>query len=355
MTERQARRARVEELLAAARVLRDPSTADGRRLRARLRETTRLSGANIDLGLERCLEHELDDTQFAKLLSRVPKAPRALVLLSANVFVAPLRAIVLGRAAAPRVLVRASRRDPVLAEALAELAPNAFELVPELRAEPGDHYWAYGSDATLASLQSALPSGVVFHGHGSGLGAVVIDYRGGASELGELASAVALDTALFDQRGCLSPRLVCVLGSADAARSFAGALAAELERLQHALPPGAAPAEELAEQRRFADTARYAFEVFAAGQGLVSLALDGRVVVPPARRNLHVLQSENAMASLAGVGDHLTTLAIHGSSELRADLSAAFPGARACDPGCMQSPPLDGPVDLRGRAPEVSS
>lgn len=347
MAERDARRARVEELLTAARVLRDPSTAEGRRLRARLRETTRLSGANIDLGLERCLEHELEDMQFARLLSRVPAAPRALVLLSANVFVAPLRAIVLGRAAAPRVLVRASRRDPVLAEALAELAPNAFELAAELRPEPGDHYWAYGSDATLASLRSALPSGVVFHGHGSGLGAVVIDYRGGVSQLGQLASAVALDTALFDQRGCLSPRLVCVLGTADAARSFASAVAAELERLQHEVPLGAAPAEELAEQRRFADTARYAFEAFTAGHGVVSLALDGRVVVPPARRNLHVLRTDDATASLAGVSPHLTTLAVHGSSELRGQLSAAFPGARACDPGCMQSPPLDGPVDLR--------
>ena len=348
MIELDARRARIEELLAAARVLADAASPESRRLRARLQETTGLSRQSIDLALARCLEQRLDDAQLAQLATRVPLARRALVLLSANVFVASLRAIALGRAASTHVLVRASRRDPALAEALAELVPNGFELVPELRAEPGDHFWAYGSDETLASIRHELPSGVIFHGHGSGLGAVVVDYTNGAKAVQELASAVALDTVLFDQRGCLSPRLICVQGDADSARALVEAVARELARLERELPVGTASAEQLAEQRRFADSARYAFEVVTGGSGLVSLALDGRVALPPAARNLHVSLAVDATETLRALRPHLTCIAVHGSDDLRARLRAAFPGARVCEPGQMQSPPLDGPVDLRG-------
>jgi hypothetical protein len=348
VTELEAARARVDELLAAARLLAEATRSQGQRLRLRLQETTGLSRENIDLALERCLERELDEASYLQLISRVPQAPRALVLLSANVFVAALRAICLARAASARVLVRASRRDPALAEALAELLPSAFELVPELRPEAGDHFWAYGSDDTLASVRAQLPPGVTFHGHGSGLGVVVVDYRSGATAVAELAGAVALDTALFDQRGCLSPRLVCVLGDEHAARTVASSLARELQRLERELPPGTLLPEQQAEQRRFSDTARYAFEVTPAGRGVVSLALDGRIVLPPAGRNLHVALTNDPVTTLGGLSRHLTCIATRGDDELRASLRGAFPGARSCQPGQMQSPPLDGPVDLRG-------
>lgn len=354
MTELEAARARLEELLAAARSLAEPTRPQSQRLRLRLQETTGLSRENIDLALERCLERELDEASYVRLISRVPQAPRALALLSANVFVAPLRAICLARAASARVLVRASRRDPALAEALAELLPDAFELVPELRPQAGDHFWAYGSDDTLASVRAGLPPGVTFHGHGSGLGVVVVDYRGGATAVAELARAVALDTALFDQRGCLSPRLVCVLGDEHAARTLASALARELQRLEHELPPGRPLPEQQAEQRRFADAASYAFEVTPAGSGVVSLALDARIVLPPAARNLHVALTSDPVATLSGLSRHLTCIATRGDDSLAASLRGAFPGARSCEPGQMQSPPLDGPVDLRSSTPFVS-
>src|SRR5262245_22670805 len=111
-----ARRARVEELLDAARVLADPKSAAGQRLRARLEQTTGLSRPSIEFSLEHCLEQRASEQELARLLARVPEAPRALVLLSANVFVAPLRAIALARASSARVVVRASRRDPALTE-----------------------------------------------------------------------------------------------------------------------------------------------------------------------------------------------------------------------------------------------
>jgi hypothetical protein len=340
-----ARRARVEELLEAARVLADATTAPSRRLRARVRETSGLSAEGVAVALERCLEQRASEPELASLLARTPQAPRAQVLLSANVFVAPLRAIALARASSARVTVRASRRDPALAEALAELLPGAFELVSELRPEAGDHVWAYGSDETLASVHSGLPAGVTFHGHGFGLGAVVV---ASGFDVLRSASAIALDAALFDQRGCLSPRLVVVAGSGAEAEQLAQALASELGRLERALPPGPETAEQEAERRRQADAATYAFEVLPAGRGWVSFSAEGRSTLPPAMRCLHVLCTAEPISALTPFAPHLTCLSSNAGSTLGQALRSAFPSARQCGLGEMQRPPLDGPVDLRG-------
>lgn len=347
MTDTAERLARVDELLQAARVLADPANSASLRLRRRLQETTGLSRPSIDYGLEHCLEQQASATELALLLSRTPPAPRALVLLSANVFVAPLRAIALARAASAKVVVRASRRDPALAEALWELLPTAFELAAELHPAAGDHLWAYGADATLASVQATLPSGVRFHGHGFGLGAVVVDYTTGARDLAADARAIALDAVTFDQRGCLSPRLVCVLGDAARAKQLVDALAQALQRLNDELPPGAEGPEARAERRRYLDAATYAFDVVQAGASFVSLSLEARLELPPAGRNLHVASVSDPAASLSPLQRHLTSIAVQGPEALRGRLQRAFPGARTCELGAMQRPPLDGPVDLR--------
>jgi hypothetical protein len=340
-----ARRARVEELLEAARVLADPTTAPSQRLRARVREASGLSRESVDVALERCLEQRASADELTRLLARTPEALRGLVLLSANVFVAPLRAIALARASSARVIVRPSRRDPALAEALSELLPGAFQLVSELRPEPGDHVWAYGANETLATVRDSLPLGVTFHGHGFGLGAVVLE---SGFDVPQSAKAIALDAALFDQRGCLSPRLVVVAGRAEEAAQLAQALAAELEQLERTLPPGSETPEQSAERRRQGDAATYAFDVLPAGRGWVSFSAEGRSSLPPAARCLHVLRAPEPIAALAAFASHLTCLSSTAGSALGQALRAAFPGARHCGLGEMQTPPLDGPVDLRG-------
>jgi hypothetical protein len=347
-----ARSARVEELLQAARTLANPACIASERLRQRLLTTTGLSRPSIDFALEHCLEQRASEAELGLLLSRTPQATRALVLLSGNVFVAPLRAIALARAASAQVVVRASRRDPALAEALLELVPHAFALEPELHPEAGDQVWAYGSDATLAKVRATLPAGVTFHGHGSGFGAVVVDYSVSADDVARDASAIALDTVMFDQQGCLSPRLVCVRGSAEAARALAQALAAELERLNGVLPPGHEGPEALGERRRFRDAATYAFEVVQAGSSFVSLSVDSQLELPPSGRNLHVACVAEPAAHLSSLRAQLTCVAVRGPAPLEAQLRTSLPGARVCELGRMQRPPLDGPVDLRAHIGE---
>lgn len=335
------RRARLERLLEAARELASTERSAGRALRARLLETTGLSGAGIERGIAHSLETAPSEAELQALLASTPQAPRAHVLLSSNVFVGALRAIAIGVASSAHVYVRASRREPALAEALHALVPALFELVPTLTPASGEHFWSYGSDTTLAELRASLPPGVWFHPHGAGFGASVVD---AATWTPESARAIALDTALFDQQGCLSPRVVVLLGSADQARIVAQALATALQELETQLPPGARSPAELAEARRDRDAAAYAFELFEAGSGWVSCASE--FVLPPSARNLHVVDTRDAVAALGPFQSHLTCLSAN-TQALRNQLQLAFSGARVVALGEMQRPPLDGPVDRR--------
>lgn len=345
MAEGASRARRVERLLAAAEQLADRERPAGRAWRERLLATSGLSAEGIELGIARCLESRAGPAELAALLESTPEAPRAHVLLSGNVFVAALRAVALGVAASERVFVRASRRDPALAEALHALCPDSFQLVPELQPRSGDRVWAYGADATLDQVRAELPRGVWFHAHGHGLGAVVLDPRL-APELEGAARDVALDAVLFDQRGCLSPRVVCVLGEPAQALPVASALARALQALEEEVPPGPRSPEALAEMRRQRDAATYAFQTLPAGTGWVSLSPEP--VVPPAERCLHVVAGRDALETLSPLARRLTCIGAEVSPALKSELRARFPGARVVGLGEMQRPPLDGPVDRRG-------
>lgn len=341
MAETAARRARVERLLQAARLLANPETQPGRALRARLLETTGLSSAGIERGITHALETQPSEADLQALLASTPEAPRAHVLLSSNVFVAALRAIAIGVACSERVVVRASRRDPAMAAALQQLAPELFELADTLAPAAGEHFWSYGADSTMAELRNSLPQGVWFHPHGAGFGAVVVDavlWSAGS------ADAIALDCALFDRQGCLSPRVVCVVGSEAQARIVASSIADALRILENTLPFGPRSEAERAEARRNRDAAAYAFELFDAGSGWVSCSSE--LVVPPSGRNLHVLATNNATGTLLPFAAHLTCIASN-SPALLDELRQSFAGARTVALGEMQRPPLDGPVDRR--------
>jgi hypothetical protein len=135
---------------------------------------------------------------------------------------------------------------------------------------------------------------------------------------------------------------------------LAQALAQELQRWAVVLPAAVEPPEALAERRRFLDAATYAFDVVPAGRSFVSLSHDARLVLPPAGRNLHVACVTDAAAALAPFGPQLTCVAVRGPVALRLQLQSALPGARCCQLGEMQRPPLDGPVDLRAHAAAAS-
>jgi hypothetical protein len=338
-------RARVERLLRAARVLADPTTELGRRARAELPQSTRLSPEGVELALTQCLEIAPSETELASLLGAVRPSARTLVLLPANVFVAAHRALALALAASETVLVRPSRREPRFVELLARAEPELFEIVSDLEPRTGDSFWAYGGEETLASVRARLPAGVELHAGGPGYGVAVVARE---SVTPAIAMALARDIVPFEQRGCLSPRVALVLGGPDDGRRFASLVAAALAELEQQVPLGALDDEERADAARFRDSAAYAGAAFRAGSGTVAFLAGGGRVPAPNGRNLAVVTVDQPQTWLAPVAAELTALGLSVSDDERRTLVAAFPGARSSPLGAMQRPALDGPADRRG-------
>ncbi len=333
----------VQRLLEAARAV-----YEGRsRLVPDLVRTTGLTAEGVELGFQ-SLEREASEDELGALVCWAGDASRVHVLLSANVFVAPLRAIAIARAAAPVVTVRPSPRDPVVGRALVEAVRDPRLTVVEER----DVTWlrdgeihVYGRDETLASVRAAAAAGVVVRGHGPGMGVAVVT---AAAKLEEAADALARDVVAFDQRGCLSPRIAFVEGDAARARSFAGAMHQALGAWEARVPRGELSNEERTEIAIWRDTLAFAGELHAGSAHSVAVGRSASPsAVPPAGRNLVVRafgSAEELRGALAPLAAHVVSV---GTDDVERARALAPPHARLATLGRMQMPPLDGPVDRR--------
>lgn len=349
---------RLLEIQRAVQLLADPHSALGQQLEESLVEESGLSREGVRLALDVSLEHSAHRSDLLQLGRALPQVARAHVLLSANVFVAAYRAILLGVAQGERTFVRASRRASAFPRALQALCPTAFELVADLEPVAGDHYWAYASDETLSELRNKLPAGVILHGHGSGMGAIVLrEPRGGASEeqLHAWAEGITTDTVLHDQRGCLSPRVVLLHGSPTFAEQMHERIALALEDAEAQVPRGTLNHQELADERRYVDTFRFVGGL--RGGELWGVVLDERperIMIPPVGRYLHLVRTDAPLERLGELGQRLTCVAVAGDDRLPGQIFQRLGNLRVVEPGQMQLPPLDGPVDRR-TIPEVMS
>ena len=333
---------RVEALLAAARVIADPTSDLGRRARPLLVESTGLSAENVELALTECLETAPSPDEIRTLVASVTPAPRAHVVLPANVFIAAHRAIALALASSPHVFVRPSRREPHFAALLAAAAPSLFVITPQIQPTPGDHVWAYGGDTSLDAIRASMPPGVHLHAQGPGYGVAVVDT---AHIDVETATALAADLVPFDQRGCLSPRATLVEGTLAAAERFAELLAQALTAAAERVPRGRLDADELADARAFRDAHAYSGRVFAAGPGCVA-ASDQRWEPAPVGRHLLVTSSKDVIGTLQQRKGALTAIGV-ASADDQQRLERFFPSARISRLGTMQRPAFDGPADRR--------
>jgi len=352
---------RVRCVLAVARRIHDPGDALGIEARSRLEIVSGLSRQGIELSLADCLETRVAPAHLDRLLSRVASAPRTWVVASANVCTAAVRSIALAVATSPRVAVRPSRRDPVVAELVVrELASDpAFLAVggditieAELATAPGDEVHAYGRDATLAEIASSLPPGVILRGHGTGFGVAAI---ASDEDVPVAASALARDVVRFDQRGCLSPRVIFCDGPPSRGRDLAVAVERELEDWLARVPLGPAASHERAELALFRRAMEAVGDVHGdEGHLVVSLPSVRTLSLPPAARALVVLaaSSTSVLPLLSAMSRFVAAIGCGDREEpLARALIGMAPGARVSALGEMQRPPLDGPVDLRHLEP----
>jgi hypothetical protein len=288
------------------------------------------------------------------------------------------------------VLVKPSAHDPVtaplLARSLAERDPDlgAAVAVVDFRRDDGaaldalcdaDCVVATGSDEAVAALAArAAAAGQRgperarrFVGYGHRLSLALL---GPAATRGEplvrAAAGLALDVALWDQLGCLSPVSVLVAdGDPLAADRAADALAQAMEGAEARWPRGrvepaaaAAIAHERAEaEMRAAAAPGRAPRLLAPPSGTawtVVRELDAAWRPAPLHRFVRVLPVRDATAALDALrpaAARLAAVALAGFGPASAELAAALTrlgASRVCAPGTLQTPPLGWPRDGLG-------
>ncbi|MBX3188011.1 MAG: proline dehydrogenase [Labilithrix sp.] len=312
-------------------------------------ESTGLSTEGVELGLTRHVEVEATDRELTQLVTWAGDAEAVLVILSSNVFVGALRALALARAASNDVVLRPSRRDPTFARALVEAANEVGDtrvrIVDELDVASiarGEIH-VYGRDETIADVRKKAK--VRVRGHGSGMGVAWIS---AGADLAKAARGLAEDIVVFDQLGCLSPRVAFVEGSLERASELGDVLSAELDRLDASVPRGMVPAEERAAAGRYVATMTYASRALVGSRHAIGVAPPGApVIVPPPYRNIHVAACASAGEAKTLLAPLAKAIVTVGSDDLDAAAKIAPAWARLSLLGHMQRPPLDGPVDLR--------
>jgi hypothetical protein len=254
------------------------------------------------------------------------------------------------------VLAKPSQHDPITARALrGDLAKADPELgaALEIVAFPSgdaacvaalleaDCVQVTGSDATVAALAArvAAPRRVVAHGHKLSVVAL------GPEAKSDVAERIALDIALWDQLGCLSPVAVYAAGGVDPGPALADALS----RAEARWPRGRVPVEAARTALDEADQARMRGAPVwadAAGRFTVIGESDTRWRPTPLHRfvRVHPIPDPDALVdALRPLGPHLACTALEGFGPETRDLALSCAGlgaSRICAPGRMQEPPL---------------
>jgi Acyl-CoA reductase (LuxC) len=318
-----------------------------RHLAAIARETG-LSLEGVELALSRYLEADAGGDEIGRLMERAGRAPAVLVILSANVFTGALRALALACACAPEVVVRPSRRESTFARALVEAADDAaLRLAADVDVGgwPRGEVHVYGRDETLSVLRRRAATGVVVRGYGSGISVGVVSP---GADLAEAARGFAEDVVVFDQRGCLSPRIGLVQGGEDRTRAFGEELHAALERAAASTPRGVLADDERSLARRYEETVGFAGCLWSAPDHIVGAARIGSpLLLPPTGRHVHLAACSDVEAMRGLLAPFESQLVALGSDDPGRYAVLAH-RARLSRLGEMQRPPLDGPVDLRG-------
>ena len=280
----------------------DPASPERRELDPDLLQSTGLSPAGLDRGL-RTIGAGMAGEPAATELQRPLRQKRHdfnLVVLPANPPGLMLQSLLPALAARAPVVFKTSRAEPyfpsaflaalgrrlpVLGHAYAAATWTGGDASIEARLYSGARLVAaYGNESTIASVRAAGPHRLIAFGPKLSLGWVGRD-----ADLDQAARGMALDIALFDQRGCLSVEAVLVEPAV--APTFAAALAEALRDLAPQLPPGRASHAERAGVRLAREDADLRGLVRSGGEldtGTVIVEPDQRIAPSPGLRTARV-------------------------------------------------------------------
>lgn len=361
---------------------RDPKSDERLALERELPAASGFAAATVARGLQLALEawsgdalRALAERELARNDGTLARgADTSAVLLAGAIPMPTLLGIVAPLALRSPVLAKTASRDARtahrVAASIAEVDPGlgaCIEVVDFAGSDgactdallEAECVIATGSDETIAAVEARIaPTRTLLrHGHGLSIGVLGPDAtRGDALE--RAARGLALDTALWDQQGCLSPIAVYVMGGVEDAARVGAALASELEAIARELPRGEVDAHAAATAR----AERSEAEVRAAAGGAVTLlggadagwsvVVEADAAVRPAPLfrflRVHPLEAGALEAALAPLSGWLAGAAVAGFG---ADSPAALLGGLGahwiCEPGQLQCPPLDWPRDGR--------
>jgi len=270
--------------------------------------------------------------------------PRRVVIWCAgNVFTAALEWTALFASLGSEVVLKASARCPAPVEALADdfaaLGVRAHTL-PHAAAfhllDGADAVLGFGSDEAMAALQSRLKltQRRSLHGHRVSFAVVSGDPS--------TAPGLALDAALYDGRGCMSPAAVFCLGDPE---PLVDALAVALARLADALPRGEVDPALGPRWRARCGLARITGRCEAGADWAAALMPASHAEAGPLPRMLtvHAISSLDELAPLSELPLSSCATDLREVDAVPALVSLGFD--RVCAPGELQRPRFGRPHD----------
>lgn len=299
----------------------------------------------------------------------VPRARLGGFIMPANVPGAGMHELVAALISGAAAIVKTSNREPVFFHEFAQTlrtidsaVGGLLEVITFVREREDltrlitkecDFIVALGEDASLAPLTGAAR----LFGFGSRTSGSLISLTTPANLIA-LANAIARDVALFEQQGCLSPHHIFVEDSDGThARDFARLLAEALTAVAATVLPAKLSIQTAAAIRRVRERARWRgigahrVELFEGADMAWTVVFDpsARFTISPGYRTVTVSSIRDAddfASRLAPVAGRLEAFALAVPALSRARFLDVLAGAGVtyvCDPGKMQSPPLNWP------------
>ena len=252
--------ARKDALLRGAAQWRDRNSS----VRAAARESFR-NGEWPPEVVETALEAVFRDQDEQLIAWQAPESGlTVLAILPGNVIGPTIATAYCAAAAGANLMLKSSSRELQLADIVAaqfeHLGPPVAGTLRPMRWSGGDTDFeakvfplaqriiVFGDDATIEDVKRRAPDGTVVKGYGS---AFSVGFVPSGSDIGAATEGAALDVALFDQRGCLSPQTIYVEGSEARAILFAHGLSLSLGKLGSSLPRARAGEAEKAAVAEF--------------------------------------------------------------------------------------------------------